>query len=166
MKIVIANIPDEGLDINFTYDLDSLKTALGKKDELKDYISEGFRCKCNVRSFRSEIFIKGEISINLKPVCFRCDREYEKDYKVPLDLVCMPDKGGKGHQGLDYMDGDVGINYYSGEEIDLGKIAREQLFLTLPMTYLCSEDCAGICPGCGSDLNIEKCKCKEKRNKE
>ncbi len=40
-------------------------------------------------------------------------------------------------------------------------ILREQFLLAQPMKYLCSEDCKGLCPVCGKNLNYEKCGCNE-----
>jgi uncharacterized protein len=44
-------------------------------------------------------------------------------------------------------------------EIDLSFGVRESLLLALPMKVLCSEDCKGLCPHCGANLNEESCDC-------
>ncbi len=49
---------------------------------------------------------------------------------------------------------------YSGEKIDLSEFLKEQIVLSLPYKLLCKEDCKGLCPKCGTNLNIEKCNCK------
>jgi len=36
---------------------------------------------------------------------------------------------------------------------------REQFYLALPMKPLCREDCKGLCPRCGEDLNVKGCGC-------
>ncbi|RMG61535.1 MAG: DUF177 domain-containing protein, partial [Calditrichaeota bacterium] len=46
-------------------------------------------------------------------------------------------------------------------EIDLSDQLKEYLILAVPMKMLCKEDCRGICPGCGADLNSEACRCGE-----
>jgi uncharacterized protein len=43
--------------------------------------------------------------------------------------------------------------YVEGEELDLKAWARDALVLALPVQVLCREDCAGLCPECGADLN-------------
>ena len=43
--------------------------------------------------------------------------------------------------------------YVSGEELDLHAWARDALALALPTQIVCREDCAGLCPECGADLN-------------
>ncbi len=46
-----------------------------------------------------------------------------------------------------------------GEHIDLAPLAREALLLELPLAPLCREDCQGLCPTCGADLNRGPCGC-------
>lgn len=45
------------------------------------------------------------------------------------------------------------------ETVDLGLLAREAIVLELPVAPLCKEDCLGLCPGCGADLNEAACSC-------
>jgi uncharacterized protein len=44
--------------------------------------------------------------------------------------------------------------------VDMEQVLREQLDLALPLRALCSEDCRGLCAGCGADLNRETCRCE------
>ena len=48
----------------------------------------------------------------------------------------------------------------AGEEIDLEPLVREAVLLELPLSPLCAEDCKGLCPECGADLNAEGCDCE------
>ena len=45
------------------------------------------------------------------------------------------------------------------EKVDVNKIALSDLVLELPTKMLCSEDCKGLCPVCGCDLNESECNC-------
>ena len=46
-----------------------------------------------------------------------------------------------------------------GDRIDLAPLAREALLLGLPLAPLCRDDCHGLCPSCGADLNLGPCGC-------
>ncbi|HEX6597175.1 MAG TPA: DUF177 domain-containing protein [Acidimicrobiales bacterium] len=46
-----------------------------------------------------------------------------------------------------------------GDRIDLAPLVSEALLLGLPLAPLCREDCAGLCPTCGADLNSGPCAC-------
>lgn len=49
--------------------------------------------------------------------------------------------------------------YFSGDFIVLDECIREQVMLSIPMKILCSDDCRGICPECGRNLNQGPCSC-------
>lgn len=55
---------------------------------------------------------------------------------------------------------DDDVSYYQGERIDLGDITREHIALQLPMKPICREDCRGLCPRCGANLNETQCNCR------
>ncbi len=159
MKVAVAKIPSVGMDFDFYKGKEWVVENLNESDELKDFVIEGIKCKCHLKSIKDQILIDGEASINLRPTCFRCLKEFERNYTAQLRLTCLPDVRKKSLRGEDYMDGDVGVNYYTGPEIDLAKIAKEQVLLNIPMNFLCSENCKGLCSKCGQDLNRNECKC-------
>jgi uncharacterized protein len=45
--------------------------------------------------------------------------------------------------------------YVANDQLDLSGWARDALMLALPDKILCREDCAGLCPVCGADLNVQ-----------
>jgi len=49
--------------------------------------------------------------------------------------------------------------FYQGDHIDLAPMLREHIILAAPMQPLCRENCAGLCPRCGKDLNEGPCQC-------
>jgi uncharacterized protein len=50
-----------------------------------------------------------------------------------------------------------------GEELNLEPLIFEQMFLQLPMKPLCGEDCRGLCPRCGENLNRHSCRCQTEK---
>ncbi len=53
-----------------------------------------------------------------------------------------------------------GMYEFAGEELGLDRMIGDNVILTLPMRFLCREDCEGLCPLCGKDLNEGPCGCK------
>ena len=45
--------------------------------------------------------------------------------------------------------------------IDIGPTIRDELLLAVPMSPICREDCAGICPTCGGNRNLTPCDCEK-----
>jgi uncharacterized protein len=55
------------------------------------------------------------------------------------------------------------LYYYVGDHLELAPMLREQLILASPMHPLCSDECLGLCPRCGKDLNEGPCRCREEQ---
>jgi uncharacterized protein len=62
-----------------------------------------------------------------------------------------PDRGAEDEMTTPYLEGDL---------LDLDRWARDAIVLALPQKVLCREDCAGLCPQCGQDLNEAQCGCE------
>ncbi len=58
---------------------------------------------------------------------------------------------------------DINVTYINREtdKISLRNDVREFAILSIPMKKLCKEDCKGLCPRCGIDLNHDECKCQK-----
>jgi uncharacterized protein len=54
---------------------------------------------------------------------------------------------------------DLDVYFYDEPDLSLEPIAEERIQMAIPMKPLCREDCRGLCPGCGADLNTESCRC-------
>ncbi|HEX8852820.1 MAG TPA: DUF177 domain-containing protein [Pyrinomonadaceae bacterium] len=52
------------------------------------------------------------------------------------------------------------FSFYEDGTVDVDELVREQLLLALPSRFRCGEDCKGLCPHCGVDLNKETCACE------
>jgi uncharacterized protein len=74
--------------------------------------------------------------------CMRCLEPASPSFAVDAREVSQPGEG----EELDSP-------YVTDGVLDLKAWARDALALALPATILCREDCAGLCPACGIDLN-------------
>ncbi|HWI55453.1 MAG TPA: DUF177 domain-containing protein [Desulfobacteria bacterium] len=52
------------------------------------------------------------------------------------------------------------MQVFEGNRIELDDIISESVILNVPMKLICSEECKGLCPGCGINLNTNKCDCQ------
>ena len=60
----------------------------------------------------------------------------------------------------------VHIEKVPEEEVDMTPEIREDILLAMPSRFKCSENCKGLCSGCGVNLNTEKCRCSAKKKKQ
>ena len=54
---------------------------------------------------------------------------------------------------------DTRTAFFSGTQLAIGDVLREQFLLALPMKALCRVDCKGLCPVCGANRNQNTCNC-------
>jgi uncharacterized protein len=94
--------------------------------------------------------------------CGRCLEPFTLAVDQELDLFYLPHDASQEQEEEDEVelsDRDVVVAYYEGDRLDLGDVIREQLFLTVPLSRLCREDCKGLCPHCGVNRNQQACDC-------
>lgn len=108
-----------------------------------------------------DIRIAGELQTRLQANCARCLEPVEQEVARKFDLLYRPQGSDARAEELSVTDAEAEIGYYQGEGIDLNDVLREQVLLALPLKILCREDCRGLCPHCGQNLNSSQCSCSE-----
>ena len=108
-----------------------------------------------------DIRLKGELEIDLEVACARCLEPVVLPVKRSFDLLYRPLGTDSGHEELSVTDAEAEIGYYQGEGLLLEDTLREQVLLSVPLKALCREDCKGLCPHCGRNLNEGECSCTE-----
>ncbi len=100
----------------------------------------------NCRLVSGNVLAEGSLQYRISGCCGRCLAEVEQD--VELDHAA------------------IFVDEIKGDEIDLTEAFREEALMALPLNLLCSEDCHGLCPLCGCDLNQEDCSCVAENTEE
>lgn len=107
------------------------------------------------------IRVTGRIEGCLDNSCARCLAPIKHEVKGKLDLYFYRAAEIARSEEHAVSSDDVDIGFYEEPGLPLADVVREQVSLWLPMRELCREDCKGLCPGCGADLNEERCGCRE-----
>ena len=100
----------------------------------------GLRYDLFVQLIGNELLVRGKVSEDFTCVCVRCGQDFPwtaSDGEVAFSLEVEAD-----------------------EFADLTEELRECIILSFPSNPLCSEDCKGLCPHCGADLNKGPCRCR------
>ena len=100
--------------------------------------SKGLDLEGTVEKYLNTLTFHGRLTSQVKHVCARCLKQVEDPIDRPFELVY--DIKGK-------------------EEVDTLEDLREILILDHPIRFLCRDDCKGLCPRCGEDLNEGPCSC-------
>ncbi len=100
------------------------------------------------------VWIRGSLSGWVRAVCRRC--------LVPLELEVREEFGLLFDCKIRESEGDLTLYALdpTADELDLRFPLRERLLLVVPAFPLCQENCRGLCPLCGVDLNQETCSCE------
>jgi uncharacterized protein len=112
------------------------------------------------RQFR----LVGRVDGTLELQCARCLDTFRWPVEAQFDLRYQPraDNTGEGERPIE--EDDLATAFYDNDQIDLGQLMQEQFYLSLPMKPLCSADCKGLCPTCGTNLNRGTCTCDRQWN--
>ncbi len=92
-------------------------------------------------------YVEGEIAFSITGECTRCLSQATNNYCTQFGEEITEDE----------IDGYSVVN----DRIDLTKIVNDAVLMNIPLTFLCKEDCKGLCFKCGANLNETECQCKK-----
>lgn len=117
---------------------------------IEPFDTEGFICKNG-----SEMFIEYQISGSITYACSRCLESvtvpFTKQIQKPIIRTLPQDSEEE--------------DWYVSEDhlLDVEHIVTEEILMDLPYQTLCGNECKGLCPNCGVNLNHETCSCSDEK---
>ncbi|HEY7932101.1 MAG TPA: DUF177 domain-containing protein [Acidimicrobiales bacterium] len=102
-----------------------------------------------LESFSGGLRAKGRVAAPWHGVCRRCSTPVLGRSSVSVNERFVDQRG----------PGDDEAYLIENDLVDLAPLAHDAIFLDLPLAPLCREDCRGLCPQCGVDLNDSTCDC-------
>ncbi len=142
----ILHVPGQRLEFRFELDLSDLDFD-GRNPVSRPVAVEG-----EVRNTADLVTLELTARTTLDAVCDRCGKAFLQDKSV--EYRCML------AEELQDEENDEIILVEDGK-VDAGELARTAFVLGMDSKTLCSEDCKGLCPRCGADLNLGPCSCKK-----
>ena len=142
----IIGVP--GGKVSFDFEPDVSDAASGSVSRIK----KPSRAAGNVINSAGVLTFSANVDAQCVCVCARCLREF--DYPVHKQIMADLTEGGEGENPDGY--------FLQGDKVDANEIILTEFILDTDERILCSEDCAGLCEDCGSDLNEGPCSCKAK----
>lgn len=177
MKLVVAQISPEGQNIELSPKLDWVRKMVHEALFDEKPVEKSIRGSIEIGRIDDQLHLEGNIYIDLHPVCDRCLDPFLYQLHVPIKMNLAPlhdskeEKSRKrffrGEQNqqedeIELSKADLEFSFYKGSEIDLQEILKEHMVLALPLRFLCREDCKGLCPNCGTNLNQKTCTCSSR----
>jgi len=108
-----------------------------------------------------DIRLKGGLATSLEVACARCLEPVVQDVKREFELLYRPLGSDAGKEEMSVTAAEAEIGYYQGDGLFLEDVLREQVLLAVPVNTVCSDECKGLCPQCGQNLNVTLCACTQ-----
>ncbi len=166
LQVNVDQIPDEGLALRvkeLAERFPGLK-AIGSEESVR--FNSPIDIEMQVRRISRFVEAGGSLRTSVRLFCSRCLGEFSQSLSIPFEATYSEEV-----PALDVPREDTEIELtaeaidllpFHGRQIDLVEAIQEHLLLALPVRPLCREDCKGLCPKCGADLNQGPCECTEK----
>lgn len=165
MQIRVDDIKEEPLELASEEAAESFPVLLEAAAE------EGFTflapLSTRLRIFRVDAMleVEGAVQSRIRLSCSRCLAEYEEPLSSRFALTFvreLPEVADEaGDDEIELSADEMGLTLFHGDEIDLGAAIVEQVLMALPMHPLCRQECRGLCPQCGINLNEGSCSCEQ-----
>ena len=111
------------------------------------------RVQIQLNNTSRAMLVKGTIHTKLKAMCGRC----LESFVYSLDLPYEDEWAFRALATEDLLETALLLDK---DEIDIKDRIFEQIVLALPMKFICSAECQGLCPTCGANQNLTPCDCK------
>ena len=137
----------EGLKLPFDYELSLAGIDIWGYSP----ITEPVKVKGYVENRAGIVSLKASADLVYEAPCDRCATEVRTEYHFPVEHTLVV--------ALESGDNDEFLEV-PNMRLDLDELVEEDVNLALPGKYLCNEECKGLCPQCGVNLNETQCDCK------
>lgn len=109
---------------------------------------------------KDQFRLAGSLQTLLEMPCGRCLESFRWPVDARFELRYQPMSQMAADVEREVHEEDFSAAFYQNDQIDLEQLMREQVELSLPMKPLCTAECLGLCPSCGTNLNRGACDCK------
>jgi len=110
-----------------------------------------------------QYIVSGAIRVPVEIPCSRCLAPVETVLEGEFTVLADRRHSRDSDEDLEELQKNRYMVFHDGESFEIGEELREAALLSVPTKVLCREDCKGLCPTCGADLNRESCDCAEVR---
>ena len=166
LSVYLKDIPPEGfkMDCDLNPEWLELPSEEGK-------VKGVFHWEAYLRKTTDGASVSGTLAGMIVRECVRCLQEYHDQVLIPCRAVFQPNQSSTGQIARADQPSTIGdplepvgeeIYPCDGNQVELGKMLREQVILTSPFQPLCRPDCLGLCQICGRNLNQGGCGCADR----
>ena len=160
MKLRVDDITSQARELSFAEPEHEINRALALGPIREYQVNAPVQVTLSYYRAGTELFLSGSVNTVATASCARCAEEFGVSNRRNFRYVLAPKSIGAGDDEADLGADAVEFSLYEGDEVDLTPLIREQVLLALAERPLCAEDCRGLCPRCGANLNEGDCGCQ------
>ncbi|MCE5274675.1 MAG: DUF177 domain-containing protein [Deltaproteobacteria bacterium] len=155
IRIIPEFIGEAGMEREVRIDPEVMTATLANEDlQVTSPFTIHYEVTRHLETLHVRVEVKGEVSTLcarcLSPMTHTVDLHLESDYMpAPPEVSAQVE--------AERLSAETG---YFRNAILLGEYIISELVLSLPFIYLCTEQCRGLCAGCGANLNTGQCTCQ------
>ena len=166
MRINVENIDASGIGLTFAEGAESFPSLLELSRSGECVFLMPLTIDLRIRRIGQLFEAVGRFETRVRLSCSRCLADYDTPLAADFNLSFSREQpeadDPSRHAEVELGAEEIGLNLFSGEEIDLRDAVQEEMLMAVPMKTLCSPECKGLCPQCGADLNQGDCGCGRK----
>jgi uncharacterized protein len=155
MKIRVDKISEEGQDIETKFEPAEMSLDFHGYSLREDIFFVGRATKSN-----DDVHIEGTLRGAITSECSRCLASFLMPIDMAMNILYVPERDPATREEEMVLELVVDRSFYKEDVIDLLHEAKELLFVNLPVKPVCRDECKGLCPQCGADLNVAACGCE------
>ncbi len=106
------------------------------------------------------ILVTGTLTHQIESTCSRCLETFVRAQVIEIDEEFVPVVDVNTGVALPEPDNADAFRLTPEHQLDLSEAVRQYAILESPLQTLCSEECKGLCPNCGANLNLGACDCQ------
>jgi DUF177 domain-containing protein len=164
VKIRVDEIKDKVIDLSAIEEVADYPALAALQAEGECEFAGPLRVQLTVAREFDHIRAHGRVATTVRLSCSRCLTEYDEQLDAPFTIFYLPAAAGTVQdEEVELSDEDLVSVTYDRDEIDFSREISEQVLTEIPYKPLCREDCKGLCPTCGADLNQAGCTCRDER---
>lgn len=161
-RVRVEDIPEKGLDLHFSDPKEEWNRYFHEIPECEFSFNEAVEATVKLRVYTKAVQIQGWVKTVLDLRCCRCLDHFPFPLTSQIDMTLFPETDVVQEEEIELEKEDLETGLFSGEEIDLSGLIREQILLNVPYKALCHDECKGLCSQCGTNLNENDCRCNRK----
>jgi uncharacterized protein len=157
--IDLSHLPPDGLELKRHVHANAWKI------EETDWHSRGdLDFEVSIQGNQHKVRVNGSFTAQVTVECHRCLQDIDLDLARTFRATYMVPGGDRfAKEEVELESSELEIGYLESHFLPLHEMIQEQVYLALPMKFLCTAECRGLCTHCGANLNEVECGCSSEQ---